>query len=114
MDNGELIEKWLSVFGKGVDAKLIEDHVISYGNHLWHLFTWGNVPCLTGDEARIAFDALDYTEAIRFYDGYANHIEDVSVIDKISAKKLTKTKKVMCILWQRIFHGPMFEHMNLI
>ena len=94
MDNGELIEKWLSVFGKGVDEKLIEDHVISYGNHLWHLFTtWGNVPCLTGDEARKAFDDLQYTEAIRFYDGYSNHIEGISLVDKISAKKVDKDRK---------------------
>ena len=94
MDNGELIEKWLSVFGKGVDEKLIEDHVISYGNHLWHLFTWGNVPCLTGDEARKAFDDLQYTEAIRFYDGYSNHIEGISLVDKISAKKVDKDRKI--------------------
>ena len=55
MDNRELLNKWLSVFGKGVDKKIIEDHVTSYGNLLWHLFTWGNVPCLQGSEARKAF-----------------------------------------------------------
>ena len=93
MDNCELIEKWLSVFGKGVDKKMIVDHVTSHGNLLWHLFTWGNVPCIKGDEARIAFDALQYTEAIRFYDGYSNHIEGISVIDKVSAKKVDKDKK---------------------
>lgn len=93
MDNREIIEKWLSVFGKGVDKQLIEDHVTSYGNLLWHLFTWGNVSCIKGDEARAAFDALDYTEAIRFYDGYANNIEGVSVIEKISAKKVDKDRK---------------------
>lgn len=93
MDNRELIKKWLSVFGKGVDAKLIEDHVTSYGNHLWHLFTWGKVPCLKSDKARGAFDALDYTDAVRFYDGYANNIEGISVIDKISAKKVDKDRK---------------------
>ena len=93
MDNRELIEKWLSVFGKGVDEKMIVDYVISHGNLLWHLFTWGNVPCIKGDEARIAFDALQYTEAIRFYDGYSNHIEGISVIDKVSAKKVDKDKK---------------------
>jgi len=93
MDNREIIEKWLSVFGKGVDKQLIEDHVTSYGNLLWHLFTWGNVACIKGDEARAAFDALDYTEAIRFYDGYANNIEGVSVIEKISAKKVDKDRK---------------------
>ena len=87
MNDRELIEKWISVFGKNVNKKMIEDHVTSYGNLLWHLFTWGNVPCVKGDEARTAFDALDYTDAIRFYDGHSNHIEGVSVIEKISAKK---------------------------
>ena len=87
MDNYELVEKWLAIFGKDVDKKVINDHVTSYGNHLWHLFTWGNVPCILGDEARKAFDALDYAEAIRFYDGYSNHVDKISVIEKISAKK---------------------------
>ena len=58
MDNYELIEKWLSVFGKGVNKKMIVDHVTSYGNFLWHLFTWGNVACIEGDEARNAFDVF--------------------------------------------------------
>ena len=88
MENRELIEKWLTAFGEGVDKKLIEDHVTSYGNHLWHLFTWGNVPCLEGNEARNAFDDLQYTEAIRFYDGYSNNIEDVSNVGKLSSKDL--------------------------
>jgi len=92
MDENALIKKWLSVFGKGVDKKLIEAHVTSYGNHLWHLFTWGNVPCLKGDEARAAFDALEYTEAIRFYDGYAGHIEKISDVGKLSAKQLDKDR----------------------
>lgn len=93
MNNCELIEKWLSAFGKDVNPKLLEDHVTSDGNFLWHLFTWGNVPCLEGDEARKAFDELEYTNAIRFYDGYSNYIEDVSVVDKISAKTVDNDKK---------------------
>lgn len=93
MDNRELIEKWLSVFGEGVDKKLIEDHVISDGNHLWHLFSWGDVPCLEGDEARKAFNDLQYTEAIRFYDGHSNHIEGDSVIGKISVEKIDTDKE---------------------
>ena len=92
MNDRELIEKWLAVFGKNVDKNLIKDHVTSYGNHLWHLFTWGEVSCLEGDEARNAFDDLQYTEAIRFYDGYANHIEGVSIVDKITAKSVDKDK----------------------
>ena len=92
MSDEELMEKWLSTFGKGVDKNIMEEHVTSYGNHLWHLFTWGEVPCLQGEDARKAFDELQYEEAIRFYDGYAGHIEKVSVIGKISAKAVDKDR----------------------
>lgn len=93
MSDDELMKKWISVFGKGVDKGLVEEHVTSYGNLLWHLFTWGKVPCLQGEEARGAFDELQYEEAIRFYDGYASHIEKVSVIGKISAKDVEKDRE---------------------
>lgn len=92
MNENELIKKWLSAFGKGVDKKVIDEHVLSYGNLLWHLFTWGNVPCLKGDAARAAFDDLQYTEAIIFYDGYAGHIDNISTTGKVSAKKVDKEK----------------------
>ena len=87
-----LMEKWLSAFGKGVDKNIMEEHVTSYGNLLWHLFTWGKVPCLQGDDARKAFDELQYEEAIRFYDGYSSHIEKASVIGKITAKAVDKDR----------------------
>ena len=93
ISDDSLIKKWLSVFGKGVDKELMDKHVTSYGNHLWHLFTWGEVPCLNGDDARKAFDELPYEEAIRFYDGYACHIEKVSVIGKITAKAVDKERE---------------------
>ena len=93
MSDDELMKKWLAVFGRSVDKKIIEEHVTSYGNHLWHLFTWGKVSCLQGDEARRTFDELQYEEAIRFYDGYASHIEKVSIIGKISAKDVEKDRE---------------------
>ena len=79
------INKWLSIFGEFVDEKLINEHVTSDGNHLWHIFTWGEVTCLKGDEAKKAFDALEYTEAIKFYGGYSNKIMDISAVLKLSA-----------------------------
>lgn len=93
MADDALIKKWLSVFGKAVDKEIMKEHVTSYGNHLWHLFTWGEVPCLKEDEARKAFDELPYDEAIRFYNGYAGHIENVSVIEKITAKAVEKDRE---------------------
>ena len=88
MNEYKLIKKWLSVFGEDVDAKIVEEHVTSYGNHLWHLFTWGNVGCLEKDNARKAFDNLQYTEAIKFCGGYSNQIKDISIVEKTTAKEL--------------------------
>lgn len=88
MNTKNIKKEWLSIFGKDVDKKLIREHVTSYGNHLWHLFTWGNVPCFENDEARKVFDELNYTEAIKFTDGYSNHIKGISVIEKVSAKDI--------------------------
>ncbi len=82
----EILQKWLDLFGRDVDMHLLETHVTSCGNHLWHLFTWGEVPCLEGEKARRAFDALSYAEAIRFYDGYSGHIEEISTVEKLSAE----------------------------
>jgi hypothetical protein len=79
------INKWLSIFADSVDENLINEHVTSDGNFLWHIFTWGEVACLQGDEAKNAFDALEYTEAIKFYGGYSNKIKGVSTVLKLSA-----------------------------
>lgn len=92
MAEHELIQKWLAVFGRDVDENTITSHVTSYGNLLWHLFTWGGVACLEGDEARAAFDQLEYTEAIRFVDGYSGHIEGIEPVSKVSAKALDKDR----------------------
>ena len=92
MDKKEIIENWLKAFGKGVSSKIIEEHVTSHGNHLWHLFTWANVECLEGDAARKAFDNLEYTGAIRFFDGYSNRIDKVTDIGKTSSAEIDKCK----------------------
>lgn len=80
--------RWLSAFGNEVDKKTIRDHILAEGNFLWHLFTWGEVPCLEGEEAKKEFDALQYTEAIKFCDGYSGHIKKVSNVNKLSAKEI--------------------------
>ena len=43
-------------------------------------------------QTRFWIDDLQYEEAIRFYDGYSSHIEGVSVVNKITAKKVDKDK----------------------
>ncbi len=84
--NPAIIEKWLEAFGNGADQAVIKAHVTAKHNYLWHLFTWGKVPCLAGDEAREAFDALQYSEAIFFCDGYSNRISGLRNVAKMTAK----------------------------
>ena len=79
------INRWLSAFAGKVDKKIIKQYVTSEGNFLWHIFTWCEVPCLEGDEARAAFDALDYTEALRATGGYSNRVKKCANVGKISA-----------------------------
>ena len=88
LTNTELADKWLAAFGAGVEKTVLEEHVTSYGNYFWHLFTWGSVPCLEGDAARNALDTLQYGRAIKFYDGYSGKIKNVSAVGKTPAREL--------------------------
>ena len=49
---------------------------------------------MEGDDARKAFDDLQYTEAIIFYDGYSNSIEGVSCVGKVSADEIDRNLTV--------------------
>lgn len=88
MKDNDLINKWLCAFGADVDKIVLEENITSEGNFLWHLFTWGGVPCMKEDDARAAFDSLQYTDAIRFCDGYSMHIEGTSNTGKVTAKEI--------------------------
>ena len=77
--------RWLSSFAEDVDKKMIKEHVTSEGNYLWHIFTWCEVPALKGDDARRAFDALEYKEAIKATCGAKGKVKKCKDIGKISA-----------------------------
>ena len=47
-------QAWLEAFAAGVPREVLERRVLAPGNYLWHIFTWGQVPCQTGDAAREA------------------------------------------------------------
>lgn len=80
-----IADRWVSVFGAGADPQMIEEHVLNAG-YYWHLFSWVEVPCLEGEEARRAFDAMDYDEAYIFFD-WSFHVE---TIGKTTAAELDK------------------------
>ena len=73
-----------------MDKAFLEAHVTSECNFLWHIFSFEKVECLKDDEARAAFDSLDYEKAIRFHEGYGGQISGASEIGKITAASLEK------------------------
>ena len=61
-------KRWLAAFAGTVPADVLRDHVTAEGNYLWHIFTWGRVPCLKGEAAREALSRQAAgTEAYLFY-----------------------------------------------
>lgn len=88
MSEKEYMNKWLDAFTKDVDPKKIKKYVTAKYNYLWHIFSYELVECLEGDEARKAFDKMEYDRAIRFYDGYSASISDVAPVGKLTARDL--------------------------
>lgn len=89
----KIINNWLHAFARDVDRSFIEGYVTAECNYLWHIFSFEKVECLKDDEARAAFDALEYDKAIRFHDGYGGKISDAKEIGKITAASLDKEHK---------------------
>lgn len=94
-DEQNIAMKWLAVFGGEVPYEIMQKYVLGGGtmaNHMWHVFTWGGVPCLTGDAARRAFNELQYKSALGFFGGwscgYGYKIENMRIIGKASAEVL--------------------------
>ena len=90
----KLVQKWLDAFAFDVPADILRDHVLKSCNLLWHTFTWGEADCLEGEAAKQAFDALDYTEAICFENGYSSYdfprIDKIRTVGKMTAADLDK------------------------
>ena len=65
---GRIRERWLDAFAADVPEAELGQHVLAEGNYLWHIFSWNLVPCLSGDDARQALDAMDRDGAYLFED----------------------------------------------
>ena len=92
MNRKDIVNQWISSFAPEVSDEILNEHVFNGGNFLWHVFTWGEIPCLCGDDARKAFDELEYDSATVFYSGYSKNdypvIKNIAVSQKISSEEL--------------------------
>lgn len=73
MTKNEFYDKWLSAFASGISQEDREKYIVSYGNYIWHAFSWellDKSDYLAGDAAREAYDSIDKNDAIciRWFD----------------------------------------------
>lgn len=94
MSEYELIEKWISVFGKGVAPNLIDAYITPPHGTLWHLFTHTNIPHASGDDARKAFDDLQYAEAYMFFQGYCVTLPEAMSTGRTSADEVDGMREI--------------------
>lgn len=66
----ELRERWLDAFAADVSEEDMGRYVLAGGSYLWHVFSYGLVPCAEGGAARRALAELPDTECCRFYKEY--------------------------------------------
>ena len=64
----EVRRRWLEAFAADVSREDLEARALSDGDFLWHLFSWGLVPCLEGDAARRALSEKE--DCYLFYHEY--------------------------------------------
>ncbi len=62
-------DRWLDVFADSVSEADLGKYVLAEGSSLWHIFSKGLVPCLSGDEARNALAELPAGTAYLFSEG---------------------------------------------
>lgn len=66
MTKKEFYSNFLTAFASDIPKKDIDKYVVSTGNYIWHIFSWGLLDkssFLVGDEARKAYDKIDKSDA---------------------------------------------------
>lgn len=83
-----LVQEWISIFGKNVNPLIMDECVMSEGNMLWHIFTWGCVECTEGSLAKEAYEKLNDEEVIYFTEHLDASIVPAEIRKKPSLKEL--------------------------
>lgn len=65
-------ERFLNAFAPGLTKAERKQFLVDWKGkgYLWHLFRHNLVPCLVGDEARVAYDEADKTNALEIQYDY--------------------------------------------
>lgn len=84
----KLGERWLKAFGAGLDPERVRD--ACYRGCLWPPRPRNGAPVLEGEEARRAFDALEYDTAYIFREG----VTQAGVTAKVTAAELAQMQGI--------------------
>ncbi|MCH5164879.1 MAG: DUF4275 family protein [Clostridiales bacterium] len=66
----EFFKKWYAAFASNVDPLIMREKVTGRGCFPWHIFTFGKVQCLSGDEALKAYLNSNTDEIVYVYVGF--------------------------------------------
>lgn len=98
MDYQKIKAEWLAVFASSVSEEQLKKYVFSTGNYLWHIFSWGLVPCLTGEDAKKAFNKTEEKEVLKFYQRNNKSIPSYAeLVSKMEADELDLTDDVYIV-----------------
>lgn len=70
MLTSEFFEKWYAAFAADVAPDIMRENVKGCGCFPWHIFTFGGVQCLEGDDALKAYMNSTADEEVYVYIGY--------------------------------------------
>ena len=92
IEKADIVKRWISSFASGLSEEILKEHVYTDCNYLWHVFSWGNVPCFEGDQARKIFNERNCDLVYMFSSGYSSNnfpqIEDLIITNKVSSEQL--------------------------
>lgn len=87
MNTHDFFLKWYQTFAFNVSQDIFTNHVTSIGNHPWHIFTWGEVKAVEGEEAVSQLREKKFN-AVLVFTGYPDHYSKIKIIK--SQRKLLK------------------------
>lgn len=96
-------KEWVREFAGTIPQEKIDQHVISYGNYIWHVFSWELLPreaYREGDAARAAYDAEDHTGAV-FFEPFADEEDGPRDENDASAAALDRRIEIYVVAADR-------------
>lgn len=92
MRTSEFFKKWYAAFAPDVDPDIMRERVCADGCCPWHIFTWGKVACMSGEDAIAAFRTRARDDVFCYVGAdYANGVHEVRKNDLAGIARRRRT-----------------------